>query len=278
MTLTGDADALEERTIRDFGEQWTRYQRNEGYYASVELLRDIVEPLLPLDEIAGKRVAEIGSGSGRIVSMLLDAGVDHVLAIEPSSAYAVLRANVGTSRRVTFLNIAGDELPASADLDVVLSIGVIHHIPDPEPALRAAFEALRPGGKILIWLYGREGNELYLALAQPLRAVTRRLPHWALAGLVRALDLPLAIMIRLARAHRVPLPDYLNNYLGKLGADQRRLVIYDQLNPAYAHYYTRTEARAVLERAGFVNVQLHHRHGYSWTVRGEKPQASAGRE
>jgi hypothetical protein len=47
--------------------------------------------------------------------------------------------------------------------------------------------------------------------------------------------------------------------------------MYDQLNPAYAKYYTRTEAIDLLERAGFVNVRVHHRHGYSWTVIGEKP-------
>ena len=49
---------------------------------------------------------------------------------------------------------------------------------------------------------------------------------------------------------------------------KRRVVIYDQLNPAYAKYYTRDEAHDVLARHGFVDVRLHHRHGYSWTVVG----------
>jgi predicted RNA methylase len=38
------------------------------------LLADIVEPLVPLAEIAGKKVAEIGAGTGRIVAMLYAAG------------------------------------------------------------------------------------------------------------------------------------------------------------------------------------------------------------
>jgi len=170
------------------------------------------------------------------------------------------------------MNVAGDELPASADLDLVLSIGVIHHIPETGPVLRAAFNALRPGGRLLIWVYGREGNELYLSFAQPLRAVTRRLPHWTLAAVVRGLDVPLTALIAMARRHNVPMRHYLNGYLSKLDADQRRLVIYDQLNPAYAHYYTRDEAYAALEAAGFVHIKVHHRHGYSWTVCGDKPE------
>jgi len=64
----------------------------------------------------------------------------------------------------------------------------------------------------------------------------------------------------------------MNGYLAKLSPEQHRLVMYDQLNPAYAKYYTREEARALLESAGFSNVRIHHRHGYSWTVVGQKPQ------
>ncbi len=59
--------------------------------------------------------------------------------------------------------------------------------------------------------------------------------------------------------------------IARLTPDKRRLVIYDQLNPAYAKYYTRAEARALLEQAGFVDVQLYHRHSYSWSVVGTRP-------
>jgi len=264
---------LKDRTIRDFGEQWTRYRENDGYYASTELLRDIVEPLLPVGDIQGKRVADIGSGTGRIVNMLLSAGAAHVIAIEPSAAFEVLMENVQDSGAVTFLRCPGDQIPASGDLDLVLSIGVIHHIPDPAPVIKAAYSALRPGGSMLVWLYGKEGNEAYLAFVEPLRAVTRRLPHPFLSTVVAMLYPFLAGYIRLARHFRVPLRDYLNGYLGRLTPTQRRLVMYDQLNPAYAKYYTHDEARALLQGGGFTDVRMHHRHNYSWTVIGRKPES-----
>jgi SAM-dependent methyltransferase len=263
---------LARQTIQDFGDQWTRYRDNDGYYASSTLLADIVEPLLPVAAVEGKRVADIGSGTGRIVNMLLQAGAAHVVAVEPSDAFHVLRANVVRPADVTLLHTRGEQLPASADLDLAFSIGVLHHIPDPLPVLRATYAALRPGGRMLAWLYGREGNGIYLALAQPLRALTRRLPHPLLAGLVHLLYPALAGYIALARRFDVPLHDYLNNYLARLSPAQRRLVMYDQLNPAYAKYYRRDEARALFHAAGFHNVRTHHRHGYSWTVIGEKPR------
>src|SRR4030042_1217271 len=125
---------------------------------------------LNADEIEGCRVAEIGSGTGRIVNMLLEAGAKHVVALEPSDAFEVLCRNIKQPEKVTCLKITGDKLPAYGDLDYIFSIGVLHHIPDPIPVVEAAYRALRPGGHFLIWLYGKEGNGLYLAFIIPLRA------------------------------------------------------------------------------------------------------------
>src|SRR5689334_4867209 len=120
---------LTSRTIDDFGDQWTRYTANDGFYASLELLADIFGPLLALDALKGKRVAEIGSGSGRIVSMLLAAGAGHVTALEPSRAIRVLQDNTHReANRITYLQCRGEELPAKPAHDIVVSIGVLHHI------------------------------------------------------------------------------------------------------------------------------------------------------
>src|SRR5262245_24523194 len=88
----------ESATIRDFGNQWTRFQGNAGYYGSLELFHDIMGPLVRPDELAGARVAEVGSGTGRIVNMLLDAGVASVIALEPSEAFEVLKSNTAERR------------------------------------------------------------------------------------------------------------------------------------------------------------------------------------
>jgi SAM-dependent methyltransferase len=263
----------EDRTIKDFGEQWLRYRDNEGYYGSLELFSDILEPLLSPDHLKACRVAEIGSGTGRIVNMLLEAGVKHVIALEPSDAFKVLCQNIRHPERVTCIQAAGEQLPAYGDLDYVLSIGVLHHIPDPKPVVQAAFKALRPGGQLLVWVYGKEGNELYLALIRPLRMVTKRLPPSILAALVKLVDMPLVLYMRFCNRFSLPLRGYVRAVLEKMPPHKRRLIIYDQLNPCYARYYTRFEAEKLLKDEKFVNVQVHHRHGYSWTVIGTKPQS-----
>lgn len=258
-------------TISDFGEQWTHFTGNEGYHGSLELFTELLGGLVRPGDFAGARVADVGSGTGRIVRMLAAAGAGHIVAVEPSAAFEVLERNTADlGARVTRLRVEGAALPPSGDLDFVVSLGVVHHVPEPEPVLRAAHAALRPGGRLVIWLYGREGNELYLALVAPLRALTVRLPHGALVALSRALAVPLAGYIRLAAHVPVPMRSYMRGHLARIGHAKLVETIYDQLNPHVARYYTRAEAEALLRRCGFTAVRAHHRLGYSWTLVGEK--------
>jgi SAM-dependent methyltransferase len=260
-----------QRTVADFGEQWRRYTDNSGYYGSLDLFRDIFGPLLGPDEIAGRRVADIGSGTGRVVQMLIAAGAGHVTAIEPSAAFDVLTEHCRRyGERVRCLRARGDEIPAEA-FDLVVSVGVLHHIPEPRPVVHAAWRALRPGGRLAIWVYGHEGNETYLALVGPLRAVTTRLPHALLAGVSGVLTLALTAYASACRLAPLPLHQYVRSVVSRLSWSKRYLTIYDQLNPAYARYYREREAIDLLASAGFTEIRTHHRHGYSWAISGVRP-------
>jgi len=268
------SEHLQNKTIQDFGDQWSRYRDNSGFYASSELFADMLGPLLSPDKLRNKIVADIGSGSGRIVQMILAAGAEKVYAVEPSlEAFETLKRNtVDVQGQIEYLNIPGDALEQGLNLDYVVSIGVIHHIPQPEATITACLEALKPGGQFLIWLYGKEGNETYLRFIEPLRSLTVKLPHVVLAGITLLMNVMLGVYILLCRAISLPMRGYMLKIIGKMSWTKRYLVIYDQLNPAYAKYYTQKEALDLLLNAGFVNVETHHRHGYSWTVLGTRPE------
>ncbi len=238
-------------TIADFGAQWMRYPENDGYYASPEMFADICHPLLDPAEVAGLTVADLGSGSGRIVNMLLDVGAAQVTAVEPSAAFLPLSRNTADrAARVRLVNAGAEGLP-DGPYDLVVSIGVLHHIPDPDPAVRRAFACLSPSGRMLIWIYGQEGNAIYLALVRPLRKVTARLPDSILAALCHILTAVLNGYVFLCRFLPLPMHDYMLRVIAPYGWKHRFLTVFDQLNPAYAKYYSAAEARHLLENAGF---------------------------
>jgi SAM-dependent methyltransferase len=203
--------------------------------------------------------------------MMLESGAKHVIAIEPSEGFEALKQNVSDKERVTLLKITGDKIPADSNLDYVFSIGVLHHIPDPKPVVKSAFQALKPGGKFLIWVYGKEGNHAYLFFISLLRWFTKRIPHSLLVILVWMLYVPFFVYMHLCHFISLPLRGYLLAVFEKMAPDKRRLIIYDQLNPAYAKYYKKEEVENLLSEANFKDIKLHHRHGYSWTAVGKKP-------
>jgi SAM-dependent methyltransferase len=265
---------LARQTIADFGTQWTTYSDTAGLFGSAELLADFIAPF-PLERFYGARVADIGAGTGRHSRALLEAGAARVVAVEPSQAVDVIRSQLASvcPGRIEIMNCSGDLLPASGDLDYAISIGVLHHIPEPAPVVAAVYRALRPGGQFVAWLYGQEGNTAYLWLMALIRPLSKRMPPRLTAILAWFLDLPLVAYMTLCRwlPHAgLPLTDYLNNVLGRLPGNKRRLVIYDQLKPRYAKYYTRAEAVALMSAAPFT-IEVHPRRGFSWVVIGTKP-------
>lgn len=264
-----------ERTIRDFGDQWTRFVANDGFYGSSELFDDIVGPSLDSNQLAGKKVLDVGSGTGRIVAMLIAAGATHVTAVEPSDAFEALMKNVElirqeTGKEILCVKATGDKMEVPNDFDLAFSIGVLHHIPYPDPVVEKVHAALIPGGKFVAWLYGAEGNRLYLSFVEPLRKITKRLPHFALMIVVWILYLPLVVYRQMCRFVHLPLADYIVNVLFRMTPHKRRLVIYDQLNPAYAKYYSYQEVAGLFQRGGFSEVSIYSRRGYSWIVVGTK--------
>jgi SAM-dependent methyltransferase len=261
----------QDQKIDDFRKQWLSYPDNEGYYGAFELFKDIISPFLRLNEIEGYRMTEIGSGTGRVVNMLLSGGVRHIIAVEPFDSFKVLNQDILNPDKVTCLKTTGDQLPPCGDLDDVFAVGVLHHVENPSPVVETAFRALKPRGFFFVWLYGKEGNFLYLIALCTLRIISKHLLHSLLTALVEVIYWTSAVYMEFCHRFALLLRDYLLCVFKKMSTEKRKLIIYDQLNLSYAKYYTKSEAEGLLTEKGFVNVLVHHRHGYSWTVIGTKP-------
>lgn len=181
------------------------------------------------------------------------------------------------SHIINYLQVTGDKLPPGGDLDYVFSIGVVHHIPDSDPTLKAAFKALKPCGRIVLWLYGKEGNFPYILAVKFIRMATRHMGHTFVNFVAYLLLTFLYLYMLLCRVLPLPLATYAREVLWKMPVKGLRLIIYDQLNPHYAKYYSYAQAVNLLRNNGFVAVQISHRLGYSWTVLGVKPGPLGGK-
>lgn len=252
-------------TIEDFGVQWHCYTRNTGYYGSTDSLIALFGNLLSVEDIRGKQIADVGAGSGRYTRMFHALGAKSILAIEPSSAIDILKRNTADLDRIDYLQATADAIPAQG-FDWVFCIGVLQFIADPTASLRAMGRALGADGKLFLWVYGRENNEGYLRVFNPVREISSKLPHDLLDPIAGMLAIMASGYGLACRFIPLPLSDYLNGYYSKLNFYSRKLIVYDQLNPTYAKYYRKTELEALLRQNGFRDIRVYHYLNYSWSV------------
>jgi SAM-dependent methyltransferase len=165
--------------------------------------------------------------------------------------------------------------------DLVYSIGVLHHLPDPRAGFLSLVPLLRPGGTIHAWVYGYENNGVVHHFINPLRkALTSRLPHpvvnalavpvtVAMVGLVKGVYRPLD-GTRLFR--RLPSHAYLHS-LGEFSFRQNHSIVFDHLVAPTAYYLREHEFREWFAAAGLREVRLSWRNENSWRGTGTRPEA-----
>ena len=260
----------EKDSISDFGKQFKYHNNIDDYWGSLEILKDIVNPF-DLSLIKNKIICEMGVGSGRILKNLIKLSPKKIYAVEPSEAIEIAKKNNEYAEvEILFKKISGQMINFKNEIDYIFSIGVIHHIPDAEIVCKKIYESLKPKGKFVIWLYGKEGNELYLFIFNNLRKITKFMPDKLLNLFSIFLNFFLFIYIFFCRYLNLPLKNYMINVLKKCSFEKRKYIIFDQLNPSYSKYYTKQDVETLLTKSGFKKIEIFNRHQYSWTAIAEK--------
>ena len=260
------------KTIEDFNNQWKlQGDLNDDYWASDQILFDQISEIFSIEEVKDKIVGDVGAGTGRVVKTFLKYNPKKIYAIEPSpTGINHINRNLSNNKNLVVINSDGLSFKTPELCDFIYSLGVIHHIKNPTDILKNIKKNLKSKGKILLWVYGYENNIPYVFVYKVLSKITKKLPDRFLYFFSTFLNAILQPYILLCKLFNLPLKKYFLEVFNKCGWKKRNDIIFDQLNPAYAKYYKKEEIKKELLDAGFINLKFYHRHGYSWTVLGEK--------
>lgn len=264
-----DVGEVEERTAEAFGYEWTRYSELADRYRQQYL--DWLRPVTA-DFFRGKVVLEGGCGKGRHTALAAEFGAKDIVAMDLSQAVESAFANTRHLENVHVVQADLNNPPVKPMFDYAFSIGVLHHLPDPERGFRALVSRLRPGGHMSAWVYGREGNGWIVHGVTPVREhVTSHMPHGVLDVLSAAITVPLWLGTKLVYGpskgkllgRTLPYGEYLA-YIAPFPFREQRSIVFDHLVAPVAFYIRKDEFEGWFERAGLQDVQIEHHNGNSW--------------
>ncbi|MDO8607362.1 MAG: class I SAM-dependent methyltransferase [Phaeospirillum sp.] len=141
---------------------------------------------MPLKDLAGKRVLEVGPGAGGHSALFAKYGARMTsLDITPARARATnakFRLMGERAEGCNAVNGDSENLPfADASFDIVYSNGVLHHTLDTEQAIAEVFRVLKPGGHAVIMLYCKSSWHYWINMFLPiglLMGKAFRDPNW----------------------------------------------------------------------------------------------------
>jgi SAM-dependent methyltransferase len=146
---------LDSRTVGDFGAEWSKFDQTRLSDRELDLQFNEYFDIFPWGSLPPGAIGfDAGCGSGRWAKRVAPR-VGGLRCIDASpEATAVALANLSAHENTTVQTATIDALPfEDGSMDFGYSLGVLHHLPDPEQGLRSCVAKLKPGAPMLVYIY-----------------------------------------------------------------------------------------------------------------------------
>ncbi len=273
---------VDPRTVAGFDRIWGQVpggQTSDGVDPESETAFRNFFAGFPLDKLADAEGFELGSGSGRIAASVAPR-VGFLHCIDPAPAgIAAAKQAIGWRDNVRFHLAAVDAIPLDDESqDFGYSLGVLHHIPDPEAGLRHCVAKIKRGAPFLLYVYyDFENRPAWFRgiwrVSDVVRKAVHRLPFPARAAASTAIAAaaywPLSRAARLLErlgvpVSNIPLSDYREMSWATLRADSL-----DRFGTALEHRFSRADIIAMMSACGLRDVRFNEGPPY-WVAWGTK--------
>lgn len=183
---------LKQATAESFGFEWKRF--NKLFESYRQNFLNYVQPFTE-QSFKEKVVLDAGCGVGRHTYWAAAFGAKDVIGLDLSDAVEPAEVNCRSLPNAHV--VQGDiyNMPFAKPFDFSMSIGVLHHLPNPEKGFQSLLKHTKSGGIALIWVYGRKNNNTAVYVYEPLRMLTRHIPKkilvpicYPFAGIVEGLN------------------------------------------------------------------------------------------
>lgn len=234
----------------------------------------------------GKVGLDAGCGEGRYASVLESYGAEVIgMDLGNSVDFAYQRNRAADQVHIVQGSIYQPPFRRSV-FDFVMSVGVLHHLPDPRSGFRALVPLIRKGGSIEIWVYGLEDMSLTYRLSHlaPLRRLTSRLSpsdsYRLSVPLAIALEAflfaPLRLLDRLPAVHNRTNPQLRE--VAQLPFSVKVAEVHDRLGAPVTYFLNASDLETWFAESSLDDIMIESTlGGRGWSARGTVPGRASSR-
>lgn len=262
---------------QSFGFQWHRYSKTQLDHDEVRESDHhfrIKTGLRP-EDLQGKLVLDVGCGMGRFAEVATRWGA-RVVGIDLSAAAEMAAKNLADREFVAFQADVFALPIATESFDLIYSLGVLHHTPDCEKAVKVLGKYLKPGGTLAVWLYS--GYNKWYRFSDFWRRYTHKMKPQTLHGMLKVVVPVFYTLNRGLRAIPLigrPVAGAIHHVFPvnrQSDAEARVLDTFDWYSPKYQSKHTYEQVFPWFEDMGLEDL---HVAEVPISVRGRKPARNA---
>jgi len=145
-----------QEVIRHFGKEWSSFDNINRPWDDLQKEFNGYFSIFPWNKLSKDSEGfDAGCGSGRWAKLFLERlNVKKLNCIDPSSAIDVAKNQLKGFTNVEFFIRLIDDMPLKDNSqDFGYCLGVLHHIPDTEGAMRKCVDKLKSGAPFLVYMY-----------------------------------------------------------------------------------------------------------------------------
>jgi 2-polyprenyl-3-methyl-5-hydroxy-6-metoxy-1,4-benzoquinol methylase len=250
----------QKKTAESFAYEW-KYIYKENEYEKNNFFH-FLSPFLNGQDLHGKATLDIGCGSGRFTKWAALSGTEVSFGTDLGETVEVAYAMTKHLPNVCIVQADIYTMPFRTQFNIAYSIGVLHHLPEPEVGFSKLPQVLKASGKMVIWVYNRRNNARALYFYEPLRSLLKKLPKPLLyklcyfpGGVVHSINLFGRWLASIGFPEietRLPFAYYRHFPFNMKLNDA-----FDVLATPKSNYYYVEEIKAWFERAKLHNIQAY---------------------
>jgi SAM-dependent methyltransferase len=262
--MTGEYSENQIKQIEWF-EQWQLLRDDEIF-----LFRDWIYPNT-IEDFKGKDVLECGCGGGQHTSFVAPYAKT-ITSVDLNTTTLAADRNKHF-KNVIFVEDDIAKMKLNKQFDIVFSIGVINHTDDPDATIQNLIKHVKPGGRLILWVYSKEGNFLVRSLVEPFRRLfLRNLNKKTLINISKIITFFLYVpvySIYLLPIKFMPYYHYFQNFR-ILSFYRNMLNVFDKLNAPQVEFIDYLRIKSWFNQKDFDNVYISSYKGVSWRGSGTK--------